>query len=86
MCVKKLILGNSIDHLVTSMKTTDNLLTNLQLYLRSLKDLIVTSTLQEILILTSLKFMKNQFSVTISMQSQATVFSQKLRCPLDSRT
>ena len=26
-----------------------------------------------------------KLSVTISMQSQATVFSQKLRCPLDSR-
>ena len=76
----------SIDHLVTSMKTTDNLLTNLQLYLRSLKDLTVTSSLQEILLLTSLKSMKNQFSMTISMQSRAIVCSQKLRSPLDSRT
>ena len=62
------------------MKTTDNLLTNLQLYLRSLKDLTVTSSLQEILILTSLKSTKNQFSVTISMQSQAS-FSPKITLP-----
>ena len=74
MC-HKIILGNIyIDHLVTSTKTTDNLLMNLQLYLQSLKYVTVTSSLQEILILTFLKSMKNQFSVIISMQSQASFF------------
>ena len=69
MCAKKIILGNIYrpprDINEKYRQFIDEFTTVLAKLERSHSDV---SSLQEILILTSLKFMKNKFSVTISMQ------------------
>ena len=78
-CAKKIILCNIYrpprDINENSRQFIDEFATVLAKLERSHSDV------QEILILTSLKSTKKQFSVTISMQSQATVFSPKITLP-----